>query len=88
MMGPSGSGGDGQLIPGGAVGARVAPRPAACCALAAAAASASVNGTAILIAGNPFIFPNALMLEQFAEGRNGPQQCRSVNEAGRHSLAA
>src|ERR1700683_952261 len=48
-IGPSGSGGEGQLMPGGAVGARPGPRPAGaaagagCCASSAIPANTSVN---------------------------------------------
>src|SRR5579863_10218767 len=51
-IGPSGSGGDGQLIPGGAVGARAGPpcRPAGgCCARTATTANAKAKGTASFI---------------------------------------
>src|ERR1700760_600361 len=37
-IGPSASGGDGQLIGGGAVGARPGPRPGVCCPKASVAA--------------------------------------------------
>src|SRR5580700_7940700 len=46
-IGPSGSGGEGQLMPGGAVGARPGPRPAlagaGCCASTAIPVSTSVK---------------------------------------------
>src|SRR5580704_6961836 len=46
-IGPSGSGGEGQLIPGGAVGARPGPRPAppgaGCCASTAIPVNTSVK---------------------------------------------
>src|SRR5580658_1795611 len=55
-IGPSGSGGDGQLIPGGAVGARPGPRPAAagagCCASTAIPISTSVKANTFIRIAN------------------------------------